>query len=513
VSGRFMLEFPTANLRGADYNPRAIAPDSLEVLARSIEQVGFAKPIIVTEAGLVIAGHQRTKAARSLGLFSVPAFILPVIDKYDEVLFNQLHNGTDLDIIDKEVTVPASYDRLGFEELLPGDITCDMRSQGARIRNEINGLLLRHGNWGCAVVTQGGDVISSPQYLLSCKSLKITARIYRIPDTKSQSAAGFFSRQYGRFSYEHLERTTWIQTFAQPFRLRNGKVTDLQQESNGASVLYRVAMPELRKPGMRILDFGCGQGDLVKALQREGMDIRGVEFFRRAGSMIDTGAVHRMCDALARELKKNGLFDIVICDSVVNSCDSMQAIEDVATCLNAFCKPGGIIFFSGRRFENFDQLLRGTKTSKAGVVTLNFVDDNGFTGYFREGTWFFQHFATESQAIAWGRRFHGVGKYFDHGNSWQIATLKTVELDAEAIETAIMREFNLMWPDNRTVDRGAQTVEAWREAASMKQFIEPRTAPLLESVVVSEEDEAAEQTGFEAAVLGPAEVGKRKKKK
>jgi ParB family chromosome partitioning protein len=526
-AGRFVLEFPTANLRGATYNPRAIAPDSLEVLGRSIEQVGFAKPIIVTESGLIIAGHQRTKAARALGLVSVPAYLLSEINKYDEVKFNQLHNGTDLDIIDKPVTVPVNFDKLGFEEILPVDITADMRSQGANIRNEINGLLLRHGNWGCAIVTQAGDVISSPQYLLSCKSLKMPARVYRIPDETAQTAAGFFSRQYGRFSYEHLDRTTWIQTFAQPFRLRNGKVSDLQSESNGASVLYRVAMPWLRKPGMRILDFGCGQGDLVKALQREGMDIRGVEFFRRSGNMLDTGAVHRMCDALVRQLKTHGLFDIVVCDSVINSVDSLQAEVDVMVCLNAFCKPGGMIFFSGRRTENLDQHMRTTKTSLPNARTVEFLDDNGFSGIYYEGTWFYQKFHTEAQATALGRKYLGNGKYIDHSNSWQFATIKQVVIQdgvtpgakdgepdvLQGYAPSILREFNLPWPDGNSVGKGEVVLEAWLEAVAMKQFVEPpaEVTPVLEHLTLSEADIANEETELEAVARVQRE-GKAAKK-
>src|SRR5438046_986786 len=60
------------------------------------------------------------------------------------------------------------------------------------------------------------------------------------------------------------------------------------------------------KPGERILDFGCGQGDYVRILQGRGIRIWGMEFFYRAGHRLNTVAVHQMADSLFETLRTHG---------------------------------------------------------------------------------------------------------------------------------------------------------------------------------------------------------------
>ena len=55
-----------------EHNPR-INTEAISKVARSIERFGFASPIIAREEDkMVIAGHTRIAAARSLGLQTVP---------------------------------------------------------------------------------------------------------------------------------------------------------------------------------------------------------------------------------------------------------------------------------------------------------------------------------------------------------------------------------------------------------------------------------------------------------
>jgi DNA modification methylase len=57
-----------------DKNPR-LNDDAVEVVAKSIREFGFRQPIVVDEAGVVIIGHTRLKAAKSLGLAEVPVHV------------------------------------------------------------------------------------------------------------------------------------------------------------------------------------------------------------------------------------------------------------------------------------------------------------------------------------------------------------------------------------------------------------------------------------------------------
>ena len=57
-----------------DKNPR-LNDDAVEVVAKSIREFGFRQPIVVDENGIVIIGHTRLKAAKSLGLAEVPVHV------------------------------------------------------------------------------------------------------------------------------------------------------------------------------------------------------------------------------------------------------------------------------------------------------------------------------------------------------------------------------------------------------------------------------------------------------
>jgi DNA modification methylase len=66
-----------SDLRPDPFNPRKISDAELENLTRSIQKFGFVDPVIVRASDrTIIGGHQRTLAARKLGLIEVPAIFV-----------------------------------------------------------------------------------------------------------------------------------------------------------------------------------------------------------------------------------------------------------------------------------------------------------------------------------------------------------------------------------------------------------------------------------------------------
>jgi ParB family chromosome partitioning protein len=466
---RFVPDLPLADLKGADYNPRRIEEESLAALAHSLERLGVCKPIIVS-ANLIVAGHQRTRTLRSMGYETAPAIVLS--DKVaveDEIRFNQLHNGTDFDSGDESATVGPGGKPFCYDETPADQINGNLRARMANVRLEICKLTQRYGNWGACVATVSGRVLHAAQYVLACKALNLPARVYRVPDAMADEARGLLGRQYGVFSYDHLARKTYIQTFAQMRRLRGDGL------SKHASHLYdELVLPKLQ-PGDRVLDFGCGQGDYVKHLSRAGIDIHGIEFFYRSGMMVDGKAVHRMIDAAAASIEKHGLFDVVVCDSVLNSVDSRQAEADVLACCNALCREGGRIYFSGRSAEHLEYQERDTKATRTRVRRVEFLDEHGFTALYRNGNWFYQKFHTEQQAQKLGLIYVGPGARYvlkSSGTSWSVHGTKVLDLPDDQAAAAIGREFDLIWPGGRTVGRAQRMLAAWKKARS----VPPRSA-------------------------------------
>jgi ParB family chromosome partitioning protein len=440
------LNHPLAGLKGADYNPRKIDPSAIERLCESIREIGVCKPIIV-RGTTIVAGHQRTRALRAMGVTHAPVFKLSSdTTVYDEVRFNQLHNGTDLDLDDEPVRIQHDLTgNTGFVTVEPDDIVGDLLSRGAKLRSEICRLMLSYGAWGACVATDDGEIIHAAQYALACKMMHKPCLVFVLPAAMKSKARGYLSSQYGVFSYDGIKRDTFVQTFAQMFRLRGGK------KDNESPTYEKLVIPWLKQnPDARVLDFGCGQGDYVRRLRSEGYDITGLEFFRRKGDAIDVDQVNRMVDAVITKLR-DGRFDAVVLDYVLNSVDSQQAEEDVLNSIDAMCRPGGTLFFSGRSMERVRDLLRHRQAAYKKQVHRNveFLDENGLTALYRKGAWFFQKFH-EPEDVDRMCRVRGWEK-IKHDTTpigFNVVAKKNRDIVEESvIVESLRREFNM--PVNR----------------------------------------------------------------
>jgi ParB family chromosome partitioning protein len=440
------LNHPLDALKGADYNPRKIDPSAIERLCESIREIGVCKPIIV-RGNTIVAGHQRTRALRAMGVTHAPVFKLSSdTTVYDEVRFNQLHNGTDLDLDEETVTIRHELTgKTGFVSVKPDDVLGDLLSRGAKLRSEICRLMLSYGAWGACVATDDGEIIHAAQYALACKMMHKPCLVFVLPAAMKSKARGYLSSQYGVFSYDGIKRDTFVQTFAQMFRLRGGK------KDNESPTYEKLVIPWLEKnPDARVLDFGCGQGDYVRRLRSVGYDITGLEFFRRKGDAIDVDQVNRMVDAVIAKLR-DGRFDAVVLDYVLNSVDSQQAEEDVLNSIDAMCRPGGMLFFSGRSMGRVRDLLRHRQAAYKKQVHRNveFLDENGLTALYRKGAWFFQKFHEPEDVDrmcsvrGWDKLSHGTTPI-----GFNVQAKKNRDnLEESVIVESLRREFNM--PVNR----------------------------------------------------------------
>jgi hypothetical protein len=64
-----------AELTAHSRNSRTHSPEQIEQIAAAIQEWGFANPVLVDEAGTILAGHGRVMAARKLGLTDVPVMV------------------------------------------------------------------------------------------------------------------------------------------------------------------------------------------------------------------------------------------------------------------------------------------------------------------------------------------------------------------------------------------------------------------------------------------------------
>lgn len=434
---KIQFDYPLANLKGADYNPRQITDESLGSLRESIRELGCIKPIIVRN-DTIVAGHQRTKAMLSMGVNAAPVVLLGANTSVtDETRFNQLHNGTDIENLPCFATVSGEL-KAGFQFVDSDRIIGNQKQPGASFRHIIMDLLLKYGLWGGCVTDYQGKVIHGVQYAIACKNLKVQTLVYSLPRGLEETAKKHLQRSYGVFSYDHLRKDTFIQALAQLNRFSG-------EEKQFLSPTYeRMVKPSVNKLD-RILDFGCGKGGYVSQLKKAGYNIIGLEFFRRKlkCNQIDVAAVNRMIDNVIKELRVNGRFDVVVCDYVLNSVDSQQAENDVLNCIQSFCKEDGALFFSGRPPVNSASTQDKFVVKRQSRRSVEFLDKNNLTAIYREGHWFYQKFHSmeEVQKICTGRGL-AINKIEKNGNAWNVSA-QNARINREFALQSIEREFNL----------------------------------------------------------------------
>uniref|UniRef100_UPI0013749801 class I SAM-dependent methyltransferase n=1 Tax=Escherichia albertii TaxID=208962 RepID=UPI0013749801 len=403
------------------------------------------------------AGHQRTKALRKLGITHAAVYVLPCeTTVYDEVRFNQLHNGTDFDSGDERCRVSGLEDKHGFVQVSASQISGNMRAKMAYVRKNIAELVIKYGPWGGCVATQSGEVIHCAQYALAAKMTRTPLTVFVIPDVEKEKYQSYLNKTYGVFEYSHLEKTTYIQTYAQLMRLRNG--------GSLKSNLYESLILPIIAKTPRGIDFGSGQGDYARMLRAKGYNLHDLELFRRkgAGNTLDRTATNRMIDTLVDDLKTRGRYDYVICDSVLNSVDSVEAEWSVLTVLKGLCQAGGSIFFSGRSRGELETVLKQTQAASS-KSRLYFIDHNGFTALYRKGHWFYQKFHSDDE-VKQLCRVHGfrIKRSIFNCKSWYLHVINDDSLSWASLEKAVRFEFELPLPGGSTIGRSDDVLAAFR---------------------------------------------------
>ena len=453
-----IVEVNISDIHKAEYNPRYISDERIETLRESIATLGMIKPVIIRkEDKRILAGHQRSRALAAMGKTTCPAFVLNNVNSSDEVRFNQLHNLSECEITDRAPHVVIDCSGIPFGRFVlveNSSVTLLTPGEKNQAVNQLSKMILKYGQFGNAVIDESGNVIVSAVYAKAVKLIGQPLWVYRIKD--ADLAKHYFSQDYGVFSYKHIEKHTYIQCLAQKYRLRGDGM------NRTASTLYnKLVIPFLEKQSktIKILDFGAGQRDYAKFLQKEGYNVHPIEFFlRKPGKdVIWMEEILRNFSKIETQLSFYGQYDVVVCDSVLNSVDSLEAQFAVLKSLSALCKPNGHIFWSGIPLK-FKQKHIDRKATYDNKESSAFLDEHGFTGNFRYGEWYFQKYHTTKEVIQLTKQIFGnTFKLFDrgtesnldtelYGSSFQVHVINEKLCSENELKEALRFEFSLPLP-------------------------------------------------------------------
>ena len=123
MATRYEEHTPVDVLVPYDKNPRIITQAAVDAVARSVKAYGFNEPIIADENGVILAGHNRLKAARQLGLTEVPVIWVDGLDAQRSKAFRIADNRTaefsqwDRNLLDKELESLLKDGETDFEAI------------------------------------------------------------------------------------------------------------------------------------------------------------------------------------------------------------------------------------------------------------------------------------------------------------------------------------------------------------------------------------------------------------
>lgn len=115
-----IIEKKISELKPYEKNPRR-NDNAVDYVEKSIEQFGFKVPIVIDNNGIVVCGHTRMKAAKKLGLKTVPCIIA------DDLTDEQIKAFR---LADNKVSEFAEWDNRTLKKELEGIFDIDMSDFG-----------------------------------------------------------------------------------------------------------------------------------------------------------------------------------------------------------------------------------------------------------------------------------------------------------------------------------------------------------------------------------------------
>ena len=457
----FILEYPVDDLMPADYNPRKIKDKSFDLLKQSILTFGIVKPVIINgDNGVLTAGHQRTKAMHALGIHTAPAVRISGIKVQDEIKFNLFHNSietnkskawVDLCGDDTQGYRIVSHDKLSYEKNANGSVVA-----------EIGRLILKYGEWGSIICDTDGNVIDNSDYAVAAKQAQIDVIVYVIDKAKAECLKEYLSYAYGAYNYDSLNIKSYNQLYCQMHRLQGSgdKAKGKRAAENHSSTYENYVIPRITKD-MRIIDFGAGECQYAKMLAGKGFRILPYEpHLKGKNDNIDIGGVIEQIRKIEQDIRFNGLYDVVVLDSVINSVVSVEFEHLVMLTCNALTSADGQLILGTRSLGSVEMMARLHKHAGKSR-SLQFLDENNFTATFRSGCWTMQHFVSKDGLKALCEKYYEDVEVFGEETRSNIYAICKIpkEFSKTEFEMALNIEFNMEYPNEYRHNRHERLVQ------------------------------------------------------
>ena len=186
-ASRAVVERSVDELTPCLRNARTHSRKQLRQIANSIERFGFTNPVLIDDAGQIIAGHGRVEAAKLLGLMRVPTLALSHLSSAERRAYMLADNklalnaGWDPDLLAQElqelIDVDFDVDLTGFSLAEIDVILDDAREADPDARDAPEDAVPAPAT---IVVTQRGDLWKLGEHYLLCGDAREPADFARL---------------------------------------------------------------------------------------------------------------------------------------------------------------------------------------------------------------------------------------------------------------------------------------------------------------------------------------------
>ena len=437
----FIENIPTSEVTGSTYNPRVITEGALEKLQYSIKRFGMVKPLIVNAANnVIVAGHQRKKAAEAIGMPTLPCVRISTPNVQDEIHFNLLHNSSETS---QNKVHLGEYEVGAYHYCPSAKIRVENEPKNLLICSEITRLLSQYNEWGSVVTDGDGVVILNAEYAYCAKKMGFGVLAYSIPNEDVQEFLECIGIEYGKYNFDNLGIKTYHQFKAQLRR----RSTDGRRQ-NTSSLYEDILIPRLQKTDS-IIDVGAGRMAYMKMLKSQGYDIHAYEpslMAKGSNSLDMKGIIANILDA-EKAVKANGLFDYCVLEFVINSIVDNDFETAVLTLCNATLKASGTLITCTRNLEGVTRSYDQKSNSIGKGIALYCLDENNYALSIANGIAFKQKFHTrESYVTLLERFFENVEVLRCTANTIYCACTIPKQLSREHYEKYLEKELNIEYP-------------------------------------------------------------------
>jgi len=438
----FIENYPVKKLISADYNPRHVEEDAFEKLKESIQKFGVIKPIIINGRNdILTAGHQRTKALKELNYKTVPVIKLPDIVKQDEIMFNLFHNSIETNR--SKVWIGWIKDLKDGYNFVHHEKIFSEKNRNSIVVKEIGILIMKYGEWGSVVCNSKGNIILNSDYAIVCKLMCKPVLTYKLPDEKLVEFEKYFNTDYGEYNYDSLKIKDYNQTLCQLARLEG-------KSARKSTTYEKYVMPLINKE-KRILDFGARNCAYAKKFRKSGYKFFMYEPFYRKGhsKIFDIKSIIGFIKEIESDVAKNGLYDVVILDSVINSVTSMEMQHNVLLTCNALLNKNGVFVMGTRSLQSIDRIDRACSATSR-KRDIEFMDKDKFSVTFRDGVWTKQKFHTKQSLKDLLENYFFEVEIFGRelGNNIYAVCKQPKQWELNEYEKCLDIEFNMLYPNN-----------------------------------------------------------------